>query len=105
VIGITTPVIRDVAADYGVGKVYLSRKRKKNHKDRLDWTLSSNEIRATLPAVLPYLRVKKQQAVLLLEYLRLACSERDRTGVYFAKVTQIYKGLRLLNHRGVNDGN
>lgn len=103
VIGITAEQIFDIRDEYKIGRIYKSKARKKSHKDRLDWTITSHEIRGLLPKLLPFLKIKVKQAQLLLEYLQIAYNERSRDDIYRKKVAGIYVQLRMLNRRGCAD--
>jgi hypothetical protein len=48
----------------GVGKIYISNKAANAHS----WTISNSHAKEFLAAILPYLRVKKQQAALAIEF-------------------------------------
>jgi hypothetical protein len=99
-IGITHDVLVEMQAEYGFGKIYHLKSRNKKHKNLISWSISSNIMRAVLPQVLPYLRVKKKQAELVLQYLSLA-KRRDRTQKYRDDVDAIHSEIRSLNKRGV----
>jgi hypothetical protein len=100
VIGMATPFVMELHKMCGkIGTVRKHIYQIKHYKDRYDWWVSSNGSRALLPKLLPYLRLKKQQAIMLLEYLELA-SHKDRSAEYRVKVENIYWSLRAMNHRG-----
>lgn len=100
-IGITHPIITEIQADYAFGNICRIKTRNPKHKDLISWYISANEMRAVLPQLLPYLRVRKQQAELMLKYLALA-TRRDRTQQYRDDVDAVHEKIRDLNKRGVD---
>ncbi len=100
VIGMATPFVLELHEKYGrLGTVRKHVYETKHYKDRYDWWIPPNGARALLPLLLPHLRLKKSQAILLLDYLDLAI-HKDRSAEYRVKVEKIYWQLRHLNHRG-----
>lgn len=96
VIGITAIEIESIQREYGLGKVYRSKARKAWHKDRLDWTFRASEMKQLLPKLLPYLKIKKRQAELLIEYFGLPRTKDDE---YRKSVHRIHSQLKHFNHR------
>jgi hypothetical protein len=77
------------------GQVYLSKKETNKTKAAWSWRITKKKrIELLLLAVLPYLRVKREQAKLLLTFVRM-----ERTAPTDLRVT-IYEELRALNSRG-----
>lgn len=63
------------------------------------------ELRDFLPKLIPFLRVKKKQAVLLLEYVesrfkKFHLARRDENRGYSKRELEIYQELRKLNRKG-----
>jgi len=96
-VGITSPVINQIRDECGFGRVIKSLARKPKHKDRLDWIVRASETRLVLPLLIPYLKIKKRQAELLVEYFALP---RTRDDVYRTSLARIYCELSRLNRRG-----
>jgi hypothetical protein len=77
------------------GQVYLSKKETSKTKAAWMWRITKKKsIELLLLAVLPYIRIKREQAKLLLDFSRL-----ERTAPVELRV-QIYGKLRALNFRG-----
>lgn len=89
----------DLRDQLNIGSICFVDKRKINHKDLYVWSFSPNECRALLPEVMPYLFFKKQQAMLLIEYLELA-KHTNNSDEYRQKASTIHKELQGLNRRG-----
>jgi len=97
VIAITSPKLIMIRDKFGFGAMYTHEPSNPKHKRRYDWQLRSNEMKQLLPQVLPYLRIRDEQAVLLLRYFDLP---RTKDDTYREQVKLIYDQLRLLNKRG-----
>ena len=89
------------------GNLYMRKRQKKNHKVAWSLTLSEVQAGALLRRVLPYLRVKQQQAKLLLAYREsvVACYHYpDRLGLPVRIQTErdrMYREIRRLNRKGI----
>lgn len=90
----------------GLGKISPGSKRQNpRHKPVLCWELAAEEIPMLLRAIVDALVIKKQQALLMLEYLD-KCYRVSRhaplteEGVVLREV--IYQELSELNHRGTS---
>lgn len=79
------------------GVVYARKKKtKKNHKPQWTWVSMGNESKANLlEGIMPFLKIKKQQAVLLLEYVRL-----DNLKKNIPRRDEIIAACRTLNRKG-----
>ncbi len=62
------PVLEWVKRTAGVGNICVKKARSQNHKQAWSWTAWSNEAALLLAQILPYLRVKAQQAENLIEF-------------------------------------
>lgn len=93
----THPDFVSICESYDLGKVYFVPSKKRNHKDRHDWYIRSNEMKWLLPQLVPYLRLKRTQAELMLNYFS---QRRNRSDEYKQAVLDIYHQIRLLNRRG-----
>jgi|ERR1035437_6739650 hypothetical protein len=79
------------------GQVYLSKKETTKTKAAWMWRLTKKDaIEHFLLAILPYLIVKREQAKILLEYVRLSREANSELRAVF------YQRLRILNARGVS---
>ena len=79
------------------GSVYLCRKQQGNQKEAYMWrVLKKKEIELLLLATLPYLVIKREQAKLLLEFVRLPRMNAND------KRADLYNRLKKLNARGVS---
>lgn len=98
------------------GNIHL-RKFLGNPKDAYCWTLAGEKIVPILDSIIPYLKIKKEQAMLVKKLRKTYCSESyeyiNRTakngGHLTSKTTKenildvrekYYKQIRELNHRG-----
>lgn len=76
-----------------------------NRKMSAMWTLSNGiNVGPFLKKLLPYLKVKNKQADLILEYIEKYPYKKMRQkdkGNIILKRLEIYKQIRLLNHRGL----
>jgi hypothetical protein len=79
------------------GSVYLSKKETDKTKEAYMWrVLKKKDIEILLLATLPYLVVKREQAKLLLEFVRLSREAAP------SQRKALYEKLRKLNSRGVS---
>jgi hypothetical protein len=79
------------------GSVYLSKKATEKTKEAYMWrVLKKKEIEILLLATLPYLVVKREQAKILLNFVRLTSETNN-------ELRQVYwQQLRILNSRGAS---
>ena len=78
------------------GNYYKSSRVSEKWKQAYIWRyLKKKEIEVLLLAVLPYLIIKRKQAILLLEFVRLPRYQETPE-----KREEIYQKMRLLNKRG-----
>lgn len=96
------------------GKVYLNQPKGtkvergdetdyKRNKDTFLWSLDTGSIKPILIDMIPYLKIKKQQAILMLEYLtkkRNFDRRNGRPSWYREWQEGIYKEIRRLNLEG-----
>lgn len=70
-VGVGLPVLQELQSQYG-GHIGFRKSKKDNHQDSYHWELKSKKsIHRLLTDTLPYLIVKREQAVLLKEYCEL----------------------------------
>lgn len=90
------PLIDWLQQKFG-GSVYLSKKSTAKTKEAYMWrVLKKKDIEILLLATLPYLVVKREQAKLLLEFVRLSREAQSDTRRH------LYERLRKLNSRGAS---
>ena len=85
-------------------KYYDAQKdwNRRHHRQQWQWRTSNNGMRYVLPHVFPYLKVKKRQARLVMEYLDMA---RRRRGYKITdddrkRKKEIIAEMKVINHRG-----
>lgn len=77
-------------------------KRSLNWKTKFIWRLRHYEIEALLQAVLPYLVIKRDQAMLMLEFIPLLGSFGQRPSLDTHIMREIiYEEMRKFNKRGI----
>lgn len=108
-------LLREVVKKTGINRIYKHIRPKtdknRNHvKTAYTWRMVSTEIKIVLPAVLPWLVIKKKQAKLLLEALRIAEINTPRKGEKFKIVKgtrrhEIHLEIKFLNRKGIQIDN
>lgn len=79
------------------GNYYQSGRDVPNCKPAFIWRfLKKADIEKLLLAILPYLIIKREQAILLLEFVRLERSENPQ------KRSELHQKMKMLNKRGVD---
>jgi hypothetical protein len=97
-IGSVDKVILDEISKITTGK-FQSRKKTKNHKQIYALYIQDLEgIKLCLKKILPYLIIKKQQATLLNEYVKLRLKNKNK--VYSERELEIAKIFKTINKRG-----
>ena len=104
-------ILRDIRQRWG-GTVVLARPSTMKWKAGYFWRVSSRKVEIPLRELVPFLRLKKQQAELVLEALDILSERqihRPRRGYKFYSVPypirmqEIWETLRCLNKRGPVD--
>jgi hypothetical protein len=98
IIALTSKVIYDLRALVNVGSISFVKRKNPKHKPVYYWTINPNGCRVLLPLLTNLLRVKREQAKLLAEYLGLA--KHKNAPDYLSRVAAIYDRLRVLNKTG-----
>lgn len=83
-----------------------TKPKNKNHKPGYKLTFTPNEIRHVLPMLISHLVIKRRQAELLMEYLRLVevnSTSNMRTPELLEAYERIRVSLATLNQRGTED--
>jgi hypothetical protein len=96
-------VLRSLLTQCGNGRIlckYSTFRCCPDRKELYALDLGAAQMRRVLPAIQPYLRVKKRQAELLMEFLSISVYGHQNTEAEWQRVLQIHSELRALNHRG-----
>lgn len=101
--------IYQLAKDFSFGRVVVRPQRHSKWKKSAEWRFGSNCCREILPKILPYLRVKKQEAKMLMEYLSLAKHIPRRVPakliIYRERVLDLEQRLHLAKQLDLYDPN
>lgn len=87
----------------GIGSVVKKPTPQGNRRDGYNLCFYAREVRALLPLILPYLRIKRQQALLLMQYLGRQKWGGTKGGLDDAEWSErlrLHEQLRFLNRRG-----
>lgn len=80
----------------------LRTKERKHRKIIWEWRCFANGARLFLENLLPYLKVKRKQAELVLEFLQYKGKQGRRvSNIEFQRRTNLYNKIKALNH-GIN---
>lgn len=85
------------------GSYHYYRKTPKKHKDQWEWVLDYKQGRDFIEKILPYLKIKKPQALVYLEYYKAIPDRRGRkkrTDAEIQAAELLYQKMRKLNKRG-----
>lgn len=100
---------------YFGGNMRTRKKQKENHKTSYAWNISGSKVINVLEIILPYLRLKKRQGELLIEFQKIKDSLKmffiknpnnyNRPcaygKIYTPRMHKIYKEIRKMNKRGI----
>lgn len=97
-------VLEAIRSMMGNGRIISThhKKAKPHHKDVFKLTLSPNQIRDVVPKILPYLIIKREQALLVLEFLDIKQGTNNYTNNNMEKQHSFWQKARFLNQRGKN---
>lgn len=84
----------------GNGRIVHIFNKQPNRKPGYKLQLFPNQIRHILPQIMPYLIIKREQARLVLEYLKTVKDGQKHTFADFPKFEEIYEQCKVLNQRG-----
>ncbi len=84
-----------------ISKLYVSKNKK--HKSYKRWTVWTRQSEQLIKSMLPYLRVKKEQALLTLELLSIQKPVPRLSDEEWSKQVVIADKLTKLNKRGKNE--
>jgi hypothetical protein len=100
-------LLKDLQEYFSVGSIRAKKMNASNRKQGYSWTVWGQQIRKVLVPIFPYLRLKRDRAILLLSYLD---KHGRRTGSVGLSVeehddqSQIYNSMKQLNQRGIVGG-
>lgn len=97
------PILEWARITTGVGNICVKKVRSQNHKPAWTWSVWSIEAATLLSDILPYMRVKAEQARNLIEFQR-AMRQPGSKGLSdgeWARREAHYSRSQLLNQRGV----
>lgn len=103
-VGNTNRILTDWLSDNFGGTVILFHSKNPRHNDRYCWRLSQGKAGIIIKKVLPYLLIKKEQAVLALEY-RKTFLKGNTAGLPSKIVLQrdkMIEKMHKLNKRGIS---
>lgn len=105
-----TSVDRDIIEGLvkSFGGYFYHRTFKGNSKDAYSWTLTDKKVVPFIESIIPYLRMKKKQAEIILKREKLKeqiDNKGGRKGMVYSeeiikKMEWYYKEIKRLNHRG-----
>jgi len=102
-VGMTDKIIPAwLQAEFG-GELHLRKPSNPNWKERWDWTVNCQKALDFLEQVLPYLKIKKGQAELVVEFQKNRPNGLHRTEFQKEDDAIIYDMCRGLNRRGVKN--
>ncbi len=109
-IAMTTPMLYDLCCEFGVGTVCrptMNRPRDDRRREIYSWGLGSWGCRALLPLLVPYLRLKKPQAILVIQLCELLSHKKitsrsspESVQEYRHELESIHSKLQSLNQKG-----
>lgn len=95
-----------IAQEIGIGKITKKPRDGNKRKDAYNLFYSPREVRVLLPFIIPYLRMKKKQAELLLNFLGQSHWGKNGQGKgltdkQVSDRENLFQEMRKLNQRGV----
>jgi len=95
-------VINKVRDMLGNGRIGKEKRENNKHKTLYRLKLTPNQVRHVLPQIKEYLIIKKEHALVLLEYLKIIKDNnyRNYTPPLLERLTFLYNRAKLLNFRG-----
>jgi len=94
-----TVIVPWLKATFG-GNTHQVKERRKNHRDMLQWGISTQEAEDFLRRILPWLRLKKPQAELALYFRTLKRDGYTVSKKTFDERDRCYRKLRAMHGRG-----
>jgi hypothetical protein len=97
-------VLQYIKSIVGAGRIHGFTGRMENQKDVFCWYICSNELRKLLPQIVELLIIKRQQALLMIEFLKtLWRGGRYRSEEIHGFHEAVYQQMKKLNFRGVGE--
>lgn len=90
----TLPMARDIWGGYIVKRLRRSIK----HRATIEWIIDGNCLDKFLPDIIPYLRLKKQQAEILQEFRKFVSYNNNITQSVIDYRNHLFLGLKGLHH-------
>jgi hypothetical protein len=94
------PFLEDVRTMVANGVVALSGRNKPHQKVTYALRFNGSQARWILPQIMPYLRIKRRQAEIVMEYLGLFDTSRRDPAAHVRRAA-LYEECHALNRRGV----
>lgn len=95
--------------EFGGSVTFYTSPKKATHRERYLWrVISLQHIKELLSGCLPFLIIKKEKAILLLQYIEIRLSsieEKGRNAKYGDAEIEIYDKISRLNYLGSKIGN
>lgn len=102
----TKPQAIALLKDIGLGRFGIKKQQSKKHKSLYRWGIYSyRDVKFLIKRILPYLRIKKEQAKILLEYCKhrervmskkANCRKDPKTGKFIASSKTTYTGYEKI---------
>ena len=85
-----------------ISKKYYAKDNKYAQNRKPSWLLrfSPNSMRDLLPLIIPYLIIKRRQAEIALEYLKMTKQGCHRSNEDRIKISKLYNEIKALNKKG-----
>jgi len=97
-------VLQYIKSIVGAGRIHRFDGRTKNQKDIFCWYICSHELRKLLPRIVELLIIKRQQALLMIEFLKtLWRGGRYRSEEIHEFHEAVYQQMKRLNFRGISE--
>ena len=95
-------VLEHIREETGLGIIYQMKHYRRARRVSYEWAVNSVQARRVLEAILPYLKIKKIQAELALEFQSLVNKRGDysMSEQNWAKRRLIKEAIRIVNARG-----
>ena len=95
-------IVEDLKDTFGIGTINLSKHpNRPNYKPCWNYRVNGFAVKKVIKYVLPYLRIKKEQAELVLKFIEIREKEWKKRKPYSPILFEIQRKVSLLNRRGV----
>jgi hypothetical protein len=96
------PILEYLRMNFG-GSIYENPSRSSNHKTVYFWKLTSRNSYVVLGNIAPYLKIKREQANLVLSKRPLMTSKGPRSESEIEALTDLTNKMSVLTRRGVSN--